>query len=583
MLLLFERMGVLLILAFILTRIPLFRQLLDRKMSVGNILYFSCLFGLFGILGTYAGVVVQDNTVYSSFWIFPLAPEQAIAHSALVGVVIGGLMGGPVVGMGAGLITGTHLMYIGGFSGLAGGIASMLIGILAGGVARFFSQERVISPVKALFIGMFAPILLMGVILISASPPERAVQLVDLIGIPMVLTNSVSIAIFTTMLRVAMREEERTAAYETQRALYIAEAALPHLKQGLTYKTAEAVAGLLMRELKAAAVAITDTERILAHAGIGITQHLPGEAIQSELLHKAIATGEMQIADSPEHIQPKHAALGAAIIVPITQGGRVAGLIQLYFKRSQEIRTVEIVLARGLGQLISYQLNVAMHEKMTHLMKEAELKLLQAQINPHFLFNTLNSIISLIRLNPDMARHVTMQLGTFMRLNLKIMSSQWITVRQEMNLLNAYLDIIRIRFADQFAVVCEMDPELESQMIPPAAIQLLVENSIKHGLRNKKSGGLIRIVLKRNNGRAEICIEDNGTGIPADVLAKLGEKPVPSSEGNGLGVYNINQRLISLFGNDARLFVENKAEGGCRFRFSMPCTNGEWSETVEAH
>jgi two-component system sensor histidine kinase LytS len=244
---------------------------------------------------------------------------------------------------------------------------------------------------------------------------------------------------------------------------------------------------------------------------------------------------------------------------------------------------VEIVLARGLGQLISYQLNVAMHEKMANLMKEAELKLLQAQINPHFLFNTLNSIISLIRVNPDMARHVTMQLGTFMRLNLKIMSSQWISVRQEMSLLNAYLDIIKIRFADQFTVLCEMDPELESQMIPPAAIQLLVENSIKHGLRNKTSGGLIRIVLKRNNGRAEICIEDNGTGIPEEVLAKLGEKPVPSREGNGLGVYNINQRLISLFGNDARLFVENKAEGGCRFTFSMPCTNVEWSETVEAH
>ncbi len=75
-----------------------------------------------------------------------------MAHSALVGVVIGGLMGGPAVGAGAGLIAGTHLLYIGGFTGLAFGIASPLTGILAGGVARFFSQERVISPVKALFL-----------------------------------------------------------------------------------------------------------------------------------------------------------------------------------------------------------------------------------------------------------------------------------------------------------------------------------------------------------------------------------------------------------------------------------------------
>lgn len=582
-LLLFERMGIFLMLTFIFTRIPLFRQLLDRKISWMNRLYFSCLFGLFGILGTYAGVVVRDGTVSSSFWMLPLAQDEAIAHSALVGVVIGGLMGGPYVGIGSGLITGALMVYMGGFAGWAGGIAALATGILAGGVARFFSQERVISPVKALFIGMFAPILLMGVILISAAPPDEAIQLVNLIGIPMVLTNSVAIAIFTTMLHVALREEERTAAYETQRALYIAEAALPHLKQGLTFKTAAAVAGLLKRELKAAAVAITDRERILAHAGIGTQQHVPGESIKSELSRKAIETGEQQIAYSHEQIQPHHASLGAAIIVPITEGGKVAGLIKLYFRRPQDIRSVEIVLAQGLGQLISYQLGAAMHEKMTHLMKEAELKVLHAQINPHFLFNTLNSINSLIRMDPDLARHVTTQLGTYMRLNLKVTSSQWISFRQEMELLKAYLEIMKIRFEDQFAVECDMDAELETWLIPPATIQLLVENSVKHGLRNRRSGGLIRIGLRRSGGRAEVSVEDNGTGIPPDLLGKLGAKPVASRSGNGIGVYNINQRLIGLFGDEARLHIENKAKGGCRFMFSIPYMHAEGSEAFEAH
>ena len=271
----FERTGILLILAFILTRIPLFRQLLDRKMTLGNICYFSGLFGLFGILGTHAGVVIEDQTIQSTFWISRLAPDQAIAHSALVGVVMGGLMGGPFVGIGAGMITGAHLMYMGGLTGLAGGIASPLTGVLAGGIARFFSQERIIAPVKALFIGMFAPILLMQIILVCASPPEKVIPLVDFIGIPMVLINSVSIAIVTMMLLVALREQERTAAHETQRALSIAEAALPHLKQGLTFHTAAAVANLLTRELKASAVAITDTQHILAHSGTGSALMVP--------------------------------------------------------------------------------------------------------------------------------------------------------------------------------------------------------------------------------------------------------------------------------------------------------------------
>lgn len=587
---LFERMGILLVLTFILTRVPLFRQLLDldrRNMSGKHVAVYSGLFGLFGILGTYAGVVVGEGRAVTSFWIAPLGPEQALAHSALVGVVIGGLMGGPAVGIGSGLLTGAHLLYMGGYAGLAGAIAATVIGALAGGVARFFSQERVISPAKALFIGMFAPIMLMGIVLIcaGADKPERAIALVNAIGLPMVLTNSVSIAIFTAMLRVALKEEERAAAYETERALHIAEAALPHLKRGLTYATAQAVAGLLLRELRAAAVAVADTERLLAHAGIGSGAVKPGEPIRSAPALAAVRSGELQVVAGEEELQPPHPALGAAIMVPMLEGRQTAGLIQLYFKRPQDIRRVEIVMAAGIGQLLSYQLGAASHERMTALMKEAELKLLQAQINPHFLFNTLNAIHSLIRTDPNLARHATMQLGSFMRLNAKAMASGGTTVRQELDLVGAYLDIIRIRFEDRFDFLCRIEDGLEELRIPPASLQMLVENSVKHGLRDKASGGLIRLELKRTEGgMAEIRLEDNGSGIPAGLLGRLGERPVGTegSEGAGIGVYNVNQRLIAMYGKEAGLRIENRPEGGCRFSFAVPVAYGEGGGQREA-
>ncbi|MCR8641226.1 histidine kinase [Paenibacillus sp. N1-5-1-14] len=569
-LLLFERMGILLMVAFILTRIPMLRQLLDRKMSIRSTIYFACIFGLFGIFGTYAGVVTENGVVASSFLMSPLSDNQVIAHSALVGVVIGGLMGGPIVGVGAGVITGLHLFAMGGFTALASGIAAPLTGLLAGGVARFFLQERVISPAKAIFIGMFAPIFLMAVILIVAPDPEQAIALVDTIGIPMVLTNSISIAIFTTMLRVVFREEERAAAYETQRALHIAEAALPHLNQGLNFESAEAIAKLLLRELKTAAVAITDRDSILAHAGIGANQRKRGEKIQSELSHLAIQTGQLQIANSHEEVQPQHPLLGAAIIVPIKQVGRVAGLIKLYFKKPQEIRSVEIVLAQGLGKLISYQLSAAMHENMAGLMKESELRVLHSQINPHFLFNTLNSIVSLIRIAPDMARHITTQLSNFMRLNIKITTSQKITLQQEMSHLTAYLEIIQIRFQDQITVHVELDPDVEGFMIPPVTLQPLIENCVQHGLKNRVSGGQIRIMLKRVDDHVQIVIEDNGSGITPETVHLLGNIPMSSSEGNGIGVYNVNQRLIGLFGDESKLRIENREEGGSRFTFRIP-------------
>ncbi|MCK9906163.1 hypothetical protein MXD63_40010, partial [Frankia sp. Cpl3] len=133
---------------------------------------FSILFGLFGIAGTYAGVVVRGEELLPAFWIYSLAGHETIASSSLVGVVIGGLLGGPVVGLGAGLITGIHFYSLGGFTALPSGLSAPLTGLLAGFIARFFSQERVISSSKTLFIGMFAPILQMGMILIFSQPPE---------------------------------------------------------------------------------------------------------------------------------------------------------------------------------------------------------------------------------------------------------------------------------------------------------------------------------------------------------------------------------------------------------------------------
>ncbi|HJV46282.1 MAG TPA: LytS/YhcK type 5TM receptor domain-containing protein [Bacillota bacterium] len=571
-LLLFERMGILLILTFILTRIPLFRQLLDREVSVQTSLYFSIIFGLFGIAGIYAGVVVESDQLSNSFWISRLQGEEGLAHSGLVGVVIGGLLGGPIVGVGAGLITGIHLYSMGGFTAIANGVSAPITGLLAGLIARFFSRERVITSSKALFIGMFAPILDMGFILILSAPPEAAIQLVNLIGIPMVLTNSISIAIFTTMIRVALNEEERSAAFETRRALKIAELTLPHMKKGLTPQTAMATAQILMKELGAVAVAVTNCEYILAHVGVGSSHHLPGERMKTELAPKAIETGEVQIALHKDQIQCKDPTckLGACIIVPISQAGQVAGVICLFFRRPQQIRKIEEALAKGLGKLISNQLNLAYAENMANLMKDAELRLLQAQINPHFLFNTLNSIVTLIRLDPDQARHVTVQLGTFMRLNLKMTTSHLIPIHQELNHLNAYLEIIKIRFADQFHVNCEIEEGIDHAMIPPVTLQPLVENSIHHGLKGKSQNGEIRIRMNRRDKYIDVIVEDNGVGFSEQLIHQLGEKPVSSQEGNGIGVYNVHQRLVSLFGVEAGMHFLNKKSGGGLISFSIP-------------
>ncbi|MGG1660309.1 LytS/YhcK type 5TM receptor domain-containing protein [Brevibacillus sp. NRS-1366] len=576
-LLLIERMGILLTLAFILTRIPLFRQLLDRELHMGTSIAFSLMFGLFGMAGTYAGVVVGEEGYLPTFWIFTLSEKEIIANSTLVGVVIGGLLGGPLVGLGAGIIAGFHVFQMGGFGGLPIGLSIPITGLLAGYVARFFSQERVISPSKALFIGMFAPVIQMSLLLIMAGPPDLVRTMVNVIGVPMVLTNSISIAIFTTMIRVALQEEERSAALEAERAFKIAERIQPHLKIGLTPQTAQAAALLLQREVKAAAVAVTDREQLLAHVGQGADHHLPGEAIHSDLERRAIFSGGIEKGFGREALGCSHksCALQAAILLPIREGGSVIGLIKLYFRRPQQIGKVEEALAKGLSNLIANQLTFALTEKMKGLMKDAELRMLQAQIHPHFLFNTLNSIVTLIRIDPQLARHMTIQLGTFMRLNLKLTSSPLISVGQELDHLYAYLEIVRIRFSEQFVITCHVDEGVEEALIPPGTLQPLIENSINHGLRNMPSGGKIILTVKKEETQVVFHLEDNGRGIPAELLAILGSVPMEGGEGNGIGVHNVNSRLVSLRGPGAKLLFTNKPDGGCYITFTIPIQKEE--------
>ncbi|MED1950597.1 LytS/YhcK type 5TM receptor domain-containing protein [Brevibacillus centrosporus] len=576
-LLLIERMGILLTLAFILTRIPLFRQLLDREVHAGTSISYSLMFGLFGIAGTYAGVVVKEDSFSPAFWIFALSPEDVIANSTLVGVVIGGLLGGPLVGLGAGLIAGAHVYGMGGFAALPIGMSIPVTGLLAGYVARFFSQERVISPSKALFIGMFAPVIQMSLMLIMAGPPDLVRTVVNVIGVPMVLTNSISIAIFTTMIRVALQEQERSAALEAERAFTIAERILPHLKMGLTPQTAQAAALLLQREVKAAAVAVTDREQLLAHVGAGAEHHLPGAEIVGDLDKRALFSGAIEKGLSREVLgcSAKNCSLQAAILVPIREGGSVVGLIKLYFRRPQQIGKVQEALAKGLSNLISNQLTVALTEKMKGLMKDAELRMLQAQIHPHFLFNTLNAIVTLIRIDPQLARHMTVQLGTFMRLTLKLTAAPLVSVKQELDHLLAYLEIIKVRFSEQFAVRCDIGEGVEDALIPPGTLQPLVENCIQHGLKDRPTGGEIVLTVKKEGNFVCFHMEDNGSGVSPDLLPILGRVPTESKEGNGIGVHNVNQRLVSLRGPDAQLIFRNKPEGGCLVTFSIPIQKEE--------
>ncbi|MGN8648001.1 LytS/YhcK type 5TM receptor domain-containing protein [Gracilibacillus sp. HCP3S3_G5_1] len=568
---LFERIGLLLLAAFMLTQIPGFRSLLDRDIAIDTVIYLALVFGSIGVLGTHTGVLIHMDTLELASRFTEVTSSEVLIGFSMVVVMIAGLLGGPYVGLGTGMITGVYLAFMGGDAWVANSVINPLAGLMTGWTGRFFSDERVIAPGKALFIGMFPPVLHMGMLLIFISDQEKGVELVNTIGIPLVITNAIALAIFTMVIRAALNETEREAAIETNRALSIAEKALPILQDASIISNADRMAKLLYNELDVAAIAITDKQKVLSHVGLGDDHHRLGEPLKMRLSHKALATGELQVAYDREGIQCRVEVcpLKTAIMVPIYRSGEIIGLINLYFRHSQQIRAVEIELAKGLGTIISNQISGFEAERMKELLKEAEIRNLQAQINPHFLFNTFNLLHSLMRVNQEKARHILIQLSHYMRANLTIASKTLIPLKDELAHVNAYVEIVTARFMDQLIIQKLIDQNVGDVLIPPATLQPLIENCIQHGLKDQQMKGRIDLTITRKKDWVYIEVRDNGKGFAHDILTLLGTKPVDPKNGNGTALYNINERLKGILGEESRLHFHNLSENGSSVSFKI--------------
>jgi two-component system LytT family sensor kinase len=198
------------------------------------------------------------------------------------------------------------------------------------------------------------------------------------------------------------------------------------------------------------------------------------------------------------------------------------------------------------------------------LTQEARLRALTSQINPHFLFNTLNSIASLVRTNPETARVVIHKLSSILR-RLMRKSSDFSTLREELAFIDDYLSIEMVRFGEKLRVVREVEPAALDTLIPSMLLQPLVENSIRHGLASKIEGGTIRLQARRVGDKVQLVVEDDGVGIPEANLAKLFEQ--------GIGVSNVNERLKVLFGGDYRMWVDSRPGEGTRTGIEFPATS----------
>ncbi|MBZ5622257.1 MAG: sensor histidine kinase [Acidobacteriia bacterium] len=200
-------------------------------------------------------------------------------------------------------------------------------------------------------------------------------------------------------------------------------------------------------------------------------------------------------------------------------------------------------------------------EEQERLLVEARLAALTSQINPHFLFNTLNSVSSLIRTDPNQARIMVVRLSTILR-RLLSKHENFSPLRDELSFIEDYLSIEVVRFGDKLRFETDVARDTLDMLVPSMLLQPLVENSIKHGLSSKVEGGTIRIRTHRSESRLHLLVEDDGVGISEAKLATLLDQ--------GIGVSNVNERLKVLFGSEYRMWIDSQPGQGTRIQIEVP-------------
>lgn len=542
-----SRVGIILVLAIILSKIGLFRKLVSKQnINLKDKVLLAFVFGGFGIIGTYTGIHIQG----------------AIVNARVVGVFVGGLLGGPLVGTLAGVIAGGHRMLIdiGGFTAFACAISTITEGLMAGLIKKKFevSSHRIGF---ALIGGFIAEIIQMIIILMVAKPFSDAAELVKIIGLPMILANGIGIAAFIAITDSIFKEIENEAVYQAQLALKIADKTLKYFRKGYNEETARETANIIRDMTSIKAVAFTDHEKILAHVGIGEDHHMAGNYIKTNLTRKSIETKSYIVANTKDEIECEEAncPLKSAIIVPIKEEDKVIGTLKLYKGEENSITKVEKELALGLAGIFSTQIELSKIDYQRELLSRSELKALQAQINPHFLFNAINTIVSLTRTQPENARELLMHLGNYFRNNLQDQVSD-VDLYREIENINSYVAIERARFGDKLEIIYDIPEEINCK-IPPLLLQPLVENAIKHGVLEKLEGGRVEIIAHKEDKNIKLIVKDNGIGMTEERLNGLFNKD-SSKDNSSIGLKNINERLINKYGKEYALKIHSKLNQG---------------------
>src|SRR5271157_994777 len=232
-----------------------------------------------------------------------------------------------------------------------------------------------------------------------------------------------------------------------------------------------------------------------------------------------------------------------------------------------------VLITQAIAFYGKYQERQLLSSQLEAQLARAQLEVLKIQLEPHFLFNTLNSIAALARYDGEAAERMTLQLADLLRMSLDGVGVQEVPLHQELMFLQKYIDIQQTRFRDRLQVEIDIDPGTMDTLVPNLILQPLVENAIRHGIGPRRSPGLIRIATWRDHDDVWMEIRDNGTGLTS------GRGGMPPE---GVGLRNTRGRLQQLYNEDHAMVLEDAPGGGCTVKIRVPYRTSN-EEVTNAH
>jgi two-component system, LytTR family, sensor kinase len=342
--------------------------------------------------------------------------------------------------------------------------------------------------------------------------------------------------------------------------------ASPTLRAGLTEDSGRRAARHLRGLLGAEALALSDTRRLLVWDGAG--EGHAAAALRD--VQPVLRSGRPRVRPAePPGCGDPDCRVRVAMVAPLTVDGRVVGALAAYGPYACAARV------RAVGEVarwVSGQLELAELDSSRARLIEAQMRALRAQISPHFVYNSLTTIASFVRTDPERARDLLLDFADFARYSFRD-PREFTTLAEELRSIDRYLQLERARFGERLRFSVEIAPEVLPVAVPFLALQPLVENAIRHGMVKPRERFRIRIRARDAGAEAEISVEDDGAGMDPGrlqlILAEGGEPP-GRERGAGIGLANVDERLRQVYGDEYGLTVETAPGAGMKVLLRVP-------------